>query len=165
MAYKDDMQIDDNQLLFEVERQPHLFHQAAEDYADAQYEQEKAKTELELVRAEVDCNVRDNPGKFGLDTEKKPTEAAIANQVIQENRYRQANDSLLEASHIVRKLGAAKDAFGHKKSMLEVATKLHLADWTAEPSVSGTAREAVAAEGQAEHRSSLPRRKLGKAGE
>ena len=36
MAYKDDMQIDDNQLLFEVERQPHLFHQAASDYADAQ---------------------------------------------------------------------------------------------------------------------------------
>ena len=37
MTFKNDMQIDDSQLLFEVERQPHLFHQAATYYADAPY--------------------------------------------------------------------------------------------------------------------------------
>ena len=164
MAYKDDMQIDNGQLLLEVERQPHLFHQAASDYADAQYEQEKSESELKLVKAEVDCDVRDDPGRFGLDTDKKPTEAAIANQVIQENRYRQANESLMEANHLVRVLGAAKDAFGHKKSMLEVAAKLFLAAWTAKPRMPTGVQDAQIEKGQAEQRAALPKRKLGKAG-
>lgn len=163
--YKDDMQIDDNALLWEVERQPHLFHQAATDYADAQYEQEKAKDALEMTKAKADEQIRADPGTYGLTTDKKPTESAIANQVIQTDEYQTANDSLVEANHLVRTLMAAKDAFGHKKSMLEVAAKLHLADWTAEPSVSAKERDAVGAVGQNEHLKSLPRRKLGKAGE
>ena len=164
MAYKDDMQIDDNQLLFEVERQPHLFHQAASDYADAQYEQEKAKDTLDTVRAKIDEEIRADPGAYKLSTDKKPTESAILNQVIQTADYQEANDSLMEANHLVRTLGAAKDAFGHKKSMLEVAAKLHLADWSAAPSVSAPAREAVAEGGQKEHLRSLPKPRLGKAG-
>ena len=60
-------------------------------------------------------------------------------------------------------LGAAKDAFGHKKSMLEVAAKLHLADWSSSPSMPARVQEADAQAGVAEHRKPLPK-KLGKAG-
>jgi hypothetical protein len=163
MALKDDMQISDA-LMYECARQPMLFHKYAVDLADAQLDREKAKDHLDVTKAKIDEDIRRNPGKYSLDTEKKPTESAIANQVIQEADYQEANNSLMEAGHIVNKLGGAKEAMHHKKTMLESMVRLHIADWGSDPSMSTKGREAVANAGAGEHKAALPRptRRLGK---
>lgn len=163
MSFKDDIQIDEHALMWECARQPMLFHQYAIMLADAQVERAKAKDELDLVKAQLDESIRADPGKYGLSTDKKPTEAAIAAQVIQEEDYKTANDAYIEAEHEVNKMWAAKDALAQKKSMLESMVRLHLADWNADPSLPPKGREAVAEAGAKEHREALPKR-LGKAG-
>ncbi len=101
-----------------------------EQLADAQFEQDQAKSMLEVVRAETDRDVRDNPEDYGVT---KVTETSVANAVIVHPSVRQATKKLNEARHKVNVLQAAVDGLEHRKRALTVLVELQGQDYFATP--------------------------------
>ena len=98
--------------------------------ADAQQEEDEARNAMAAVDADLDNDIRDRPGRYGLD---KITEAAIARAVAAQDGHKRAERVLLQARYKARVLRAAVDAIGHRKSALQGMTELFLKQWYADP--------------------------------
>lgn len=123
MNYQDDLQIDINALHEEWLKQPVLYMKYAELAVQAQKERDKAKENLEVVRATLDRAMRKEPGNYGLD---KVTESALSATIVSHPDYLRANDALIEANYKLNLYDAAIKAFEHKKKALENQVQL----WT-----------------------------------
>ncbi len=101
-----------------------------------------AKSEVDLVKAELELEIRTEPEKFNI---AKPTEATIAATVLVQPRYRKALKNLIDAQHEDSVVRAALSASDHKKSMLGKYVDLYLSNYGSEPRPSA-ATASVAAE-------------------
>lgn len=137
MSYKNDLKIDKFNLDDAWENQALLFCEWAEKAVEASFLRDKKKENLEIVRAEVDMEIRREAVRSG----EKLTENAIASIIIQNSRYRNANKELLEAVKNQGVLNVAREAFDHRKKALEKLTELFLAGYFAEPRQTKTIRE------------------------
>ena len=144
MSYKEDLKIDKHRLDFEWERQAQLYMKWAEAYAQAVLDRDRAKELLDVVRAELDSKIRKSPADFGFD--KKPTESAITNTVVQQEEYRKAYDKLIQAQSNMNILAGAKEAMSHKKKALEGITQLMVSGFYAEPNIPAKAKDRVVGE-------------------
>ena len=157
MGYKEDSKIDIYNLHTELAGQSQIYIEYAEQYADAVAEmmrcQEKVsvvktegKKKIDEVKAQLDIDARQFPGKYGLDTDKKPTEAAISNAIIIHKEFRAVQEQVAAEIHeaveahieAVRKkelLEGVKVAFSHRKSALEKECELFLSGYYADPKV------------------------------
>ena len=61
MGYKDDIKIDKHNLDVEWMNHAVLFIEWAEKEVEAQFEKDKAKERLDLVKAELDSRIRSDP--------------------------------------------------------------------------------------------------------
>ena len=132
MNYKDDMYIDENALDLELLDQPTLVIRYSILLAEAKQEQALAKENLELSKAEIDLDIRDNPNKYEL---QKVTEAAITNVILLEEDYQKAQARFNKATFEVNVLQGAVYAVNDRKSSLENLVKLHGQQYFAGPSV------------------------------
>jgi hypothetical protein len=132
MGYKDDVNIDKFSLDNEWINQPKLFCQYAEEAVEASFERDKAKEQLDLVRAVLDGEIRNSPSTYGLE---KVTESAISNVIIQTQKYKEANSYYLECVKKTKILDVARESFDHKKKSLEKLTDLFLAGYWSEPRI------------------------------
>jgi len=137
--YEDDLRIDKYNLDYEWERQAQLYMKWAEAHAQAVLERDRAKELLDLARAELDSQIRESPEKFGFD--KKPTETAIANTILQQDRYREVYKNFVETTKNMNILAGAKEAMAHKKKALEGITQLMVSGYYAEPNIPKEAKE------------------------
>ena len=121
---------DKNRLDEELVKQPRLYHQYADQLADARRDHEMAESEMKVVEAEVSLLVRRRPDRFGIE---KVTEDAVKKTVLLDKRVRQAEKEVILAKHKVDLLSAAVTALDHRKRVLEKLVDLRLADYYAEP--------------------------------
>ena len=138
MGFKEDAQIDKLALDYEWLRQSTLYHKYSTAYANAVFERDKAKERLELVRAELDSEIRKYPEDFGLT---KVTEPAVASAIVQDERYQEAKNEYLDTVREMNIVAGAKTAMEHKKTALEVMAKLYLSGYWGEAKIPSEARK------------------------
>ncbi len=104
--------------------------------ADAREEYERMKSRREVIAAELDRDIRQQPDTYGV---AKITEAVIEKTVLLQKRFRKADEDVIIAKHNVDIMQAAIEAMDGKKKGLENAVRLRLAAYSAEPRVDGDA--------------------------
>jgi len=102
--------------------QAKLAYETGRELADAKNELEQAKAKLDVVRAEVEREITENPQAFGL---AKTTVSAISAAVETDKRVRGMREDLLDKKHIVDLIGAKMTALEHRKRALENLVALH----------------------------------------
>lgn len=131
-SFKDDLIVDKYNLHLEWEKQPSLYMKWAELHANALQDQDRAKEQLDLVRANVDSKIRKNPDEYGLE---KVTESAISACIPKQEEYQVAQSALIEAKRNVAVLAGAKEAMAHKKKAIEMLTQLVIFGYYSDPKI------------------------------
>lgn len=115
--------VDRNRLDEEWATFPKTYYEYAEKLADARAAHERAKTEEEIVEAELDRRIRMMPEKYGLE---KVTEPAVEKTIILQTRFQDARRARIDAKHKLDVIQAAVDTLDAKKYGLQDLTKLQL---------------------------------------
>ncbi|MBN2570509.1 MAG: hypothetical protein JXA68_00155 [Ignavibacteriales bacterium] len=132
MNYEQDMYIDEDFLDMEFLDQPSLMVKYSTMLADAKRERDLAKEALDLKKAEIDRDVRNNPDNYDL---AKITETAILNVILSDDTYKEANKIYNDANYEVNVLQGVVSAIEHRKSALENLVKLYGQNYFAGPSI------------------------------
>jgi len=127
---KKQLAIDKYALDDEWVEQPARYFYWAEKYADAVRNRDLKMKELEMVKAEVDRDIRSNPGKYGL---AKVTEGAVSALLSLDESIRKLELELIDLKRDVNILSAAKDAFDQRRSALENEVRLWIALYYSDP--------------------------------
>ena len=109
-----------------AEEQPVLACEAGELAAEAKADARRVHAALEQKRAEVDKEVRRDPDKYGL---AKTTESSIASAVTLHPQVVEANVKAIKADAKVDQFAALRDAYQHRKSMLQMEAQLYIANY------------------------------------
>ena len=130
--FERDLRIDETALDVECLEQPGLMFTYGRTAAEARFELDNAKENVDVSEALVDGEVRENPGKFGLS---KITESAIKSVIMAEQRCVEARSVYRAAkleSDLTTRATIAMDA---RKKMLELLVQLHGQSYFAGPKV------------------------------
>lgn len=114
--------IDKNRLDAEWEKQSVLTFQLTEENASARFRYDSAKRAYDVVRAEVNLDVRRNPAKYGFAS--KPTESAIEALVDSNRSVCEAAAAIQKARYDLDMCSAGVSAIESKKKALEALTQL-----------------------------------------
>ena len=131
MGVLDDLRIDKYALDKEWLEQPQRYQIYSEFEARAEKEQDEARRNLDLVRAELDSDIRQNPSEYSL--KEKPTEAAISNVILSQEKYKDAQQRYIDAKYNLNVLTGNTKSFEHRKSALENLVKLSLSGYYSRP--------------------------------
>jgi hypothetical protein len=101
-----------------------------EEMAEARTKMDALKDNIEVVKAELDGEIRKNPTEFGLE---KLTETLISNTIILQKDYEEALKSYLDAKEEYYHASNVCTAMEHRKSALENLVILHGRGYFAEP--------------------------------
>lgn len=123
----------------EWQDQPRLYHDGAVTTADAQKKYDEAKSQLDVVEAEYDKEIRANPDVYGL---VKITESALAKTIILQPDYQAQVKKINDTKYDLDILKAYVAALDHKKRALTLLVELWIRDYYSNPQVS-TSREAT----------------------
>lgn len=132
------LDIDQDSLDEEWMGQSKLYYSHAAQLAEARFQWAEAKTELEVLEAELGSKVREDPGEFGLD---KITEKGVESAVLQTREYQKAVTKVNRKKYEVDVLEAAVTALEHRKRALEGLVTLYGLNYWSEPRVKGLAKE------------------------
>jgi hypothetical protein len=139
--FRNELSIDKYNLDDEWKRQPYLTFKWTALVAEAERRMDKAKTEREITRSNLDAAIRKSPTKYGLET--KMTESAIQGIIITSNEFKEAEEKYVEAKRRYGIVVAASRGIGDKKAALENIVKLFLNNYYAEPYVPKEMHEKV----------------------
>ena len=131
-------EVDQSRLDEEWVRQPAVYYDYATRLADARLTLEEAKTDLEVIRADYDIDIRGNPETYDLE---KTTEKLIESVIAQQDEYQKALRNAQKAKHEVDLLQAATQALDHKKQALQSLVNLHGQNYFATPKAEGAGQE------------------------
>ncbi len=132
MNYEDDLKIDETALDIEWLDQPTLMFKYGKLLAYARMEADLSKENLNLVKAELDKDIRTNPEMYAID---KITEAAIQNTILTQSKYKKAYQRYIDASFEVNILQSAVSAVDQRKTALENMVRLHGQQYFAGPRI------------------------------
>ena len=128
LNYEQDLAIDPHQLDEEWLNQPVLMERYGRLAADAAKERDQVKERMDVVRAEQDNAIREDPAKFGCAKDKagapKTTEAWIAATILTTDEYKKVSGELIEANYNLNLLNSAVRAMEHRKKALEKLVEL-----------------------------------------
>jgi len=141
LDYKKDLEIDRYYLDEICDTHSNKFMQWAEAHADALLERDITKEKLDLRYAELDDYARKNKDEIGVSTEP-----SIKSWIQRHPDYQALSERFLQATHKVNVLKGARDAFDHRKSMIESNVKLYVAGFWAKPAQPKEVREEKAQE-------------------
>lgn len=130
--YEQDMQIDPSALDIEWLGQPSLTMKYAEYAANTKREEALAKERLDVVRAQLDNEIRSNPERFGLT---KATEASIQSAILLQNEYQEASREYIDARYEADLAKYAAGAISDRKEALENLVRLHGMQYFAGPTI------------------------------
>ena len=133
LDFEQDVQIDPDALDVEWLEQPHLTMKYNVALSEARAEADRAKEQLGVVKAEIDRDIRENPVEYTGEN-KKPTESAIEQLVIESGRVREAEAEYIYRKEVVGLLKGIVDAIDSKKTALENLVKLTSMSYCAAPS-------------------------------
>ena len=121
-----DLKINKHELDDEWERQPELFMEWGEKMATAQAEVDNLSSRLDLVKAQLEIEIRQNPEAYGLE---KTTEKVIAAALVQQPDYRACEKRLNEARKELHYAKAAVTGLEHRKRALTMLVELFVRDY------------------------------------
>lgn len=121
MNYEKDITIDDSALDLEWLDQPKLMLKYAQYAAQLSMERDILKEQVDVVKAELDAEIRTDPEKFGLS---KITEGAVSNTILVQEKYKQIMKDYLQSKYEADVAKGAVNAFEHRKNALENLVKL-----------------------------------------
>lgn len=124
-------EVDLNRLDGEWARHPKTYYEAALEAAEAREDYEALKADKDLTEAELDEAIRRGFEEAGA----KYTEKVVANAIIRSEKYQKVMNKLLKAKHRVDVCEVNVRTLDHRKSALENAVKLRLADYFSTPTV------------------------------
>lgn len=132
LNYEKDVSIDDSALDVEWLAQSSLTFKYCKIEADARKALDDAKARLDIIKAELDQDIRANPESFGLP---KVTESAIGNAISASKKCKDAEEEVRQASYELNMAQAAVRSIYAKKDALENLVRLHGQQYFAGPSV------------------------------
>lgn len=130
--YEQDTAIDPDALDTEWLEQPRLMMRYAQFLANSRRELERAKEKLDIIRAELDKEIRTDPEKFGI---AKVTEGAINSTILTNSDFQAGQKELNDAQYEVNMAQGAVRAIEGKKDALENLVRLHGQQYFAGPRV------------------------------
>lgn len=107
-----------------------LFFHWSERAALARMRVKETKSEFEVVKAEVELAIREDPAKFDLG---KITDAAVKAAIPVQPEYKEAYKAMLEAEYKADLIMAAVATLTERRRALENLVELHLNNYFAEP--------------------------------
>ncbi|MCK9543785.1 MAG: recombination mediator protein UvsY [Novosphingobium sp.] len=128
--FEQDLAIDPSRLDEEWLAHPVVYMKYCNALTDITQERDKQKEKLEVVKAELDRDIRSDPGKFSL---AKITEGAISSALILQPKYKNAQEELNNLTYQVNMIGNAVKAFEHRKKALEAMVDLYINQYWAGP--------------------------------
>lgn len=131
--YKKALKINKYDLINELVRQPQLYMEWVEHSTDAAIERDRLKSKLDIVKAEIEKEIRDDPEEFDLG--ESPKEGAIKAAIIRHRKVKRAERELREAQRNATILSKAETAFQQRKSMLSALVQLDIRLHFADPKV------------------------------
>lgn len=132
MNYKEDIKIDETMLDVECLDQPKIMLRWTEEQAELQREEELAKERLDLLKAELDKDIRSDPDKYEMD---KVTEGAINNTIILNPEVKAATQTYINARFENNVAKGVVKSMDQRKQMLEGLIRLHGQQYFAGPKV------------------------------
>jgi len=136
--YKEDLEIDLAILEKNWSEQALLFAKWGELHAQVTSIRDRKREELDIKKAEVEKDIRSNPGKYSLD---KITENAISACLKTEESIKKLSNELIDLNESVNILSVGKTSFDHRKEALKGLTQLYCADYFAKPNIPEKARD------------------------
>lgn len=128
------LEIDPDALDQEWLKQPGLYFEFAEQLADARRKLDRAKSALDVVAADLDKCIREDPQQFDLE---KITEAQVTKTVLVQDEYQEALKEVQNANYRVNLIQAMVTALDHRKKALENFVFLHGQNYFSEPRARG----------------------------
>jgi len=132
LNYASDLKIDEDALDLELLEQASLFMRYAKNYAETRRVLDEEKQRLDIVKADIDKQIREHPEKFKVE---KITEGAIQSAILTEGTYNIAYKKYLDAKFESDMASNAVQAFSQRKDALENLVRLYIANYFAGPSV------------------------------
>lgn len=132
LNYEEDIQIDEHALDVEWLRQANLMYKYAKHQAQTKKEMDEAKERLDVGRAKIEMEIRNNPEAYGLS---KVTEGAIQSAILLQPEYQKLVQEYNDAKYENDVAVAAVRAIDQKKTALENLVKLLGASYFAGPVV------------------------------
>lgn len=132
LNYETDIEIDESALDIEWLSQPSLMLKYGQASAHAMQNMEIAKERREVIRCELDKNIRLNQDKYEVT---KITDKVVECAIKIQPEYQAASDKYIEAKHEADLIKAAVQAFDQRKAALENLVRLHGQQYFAGPSV------------------------------
>ncbi len=132
------LRVDPFSLVEDWEQQPHLFMFWSEKWVDAVLERENIKQRLEVLRARLDLDIRQNPESYGIS---KITESVVDSVIKRHPKYQQLLAEYNRSCSEVNFLSSVREALNHKRKALESLTQLWVTGYYHHPSASRTSKE------------------------
>ena len=124
--YNNDVSIDENSLDLEWLEQPELMMRYIRHAAEEERKRDSKKEELDFRIAELDKQVRNNPGEFDL---AKATDSSVDQAIKRDEVYQKLSKGLVEAKYEARVARGAVQAIQDKKEALQELDRLHQLGW------------------------------------
>jgi hypothetical protein len=124
LDYKDELDIDELDLVYDWMIQAALYGKWAELWAEAAFQVDKLTERRKVKRAQIYSDVKLNPSKYEWQEEKSPTEGFIDAQIRQNAEFRKITKDLILAKKDMNVLQGAKESFYHKRSSLESLSRM-----------------------------------------
>jgi hypothetical protein len=140
MGYKEDVEIDINNLDAELLRQASRFQYWGRQEAKALYEKDQVEETLSKCKARIELAIRKDPEKYGYMN--KLTEGAVSCLLVGQQEVMEATEASLKSRYKARILGIAVKSFEHKKKALEKLVELYISGYWATPKVDPEAQRA-----------------------
>jgi hypothetical protein len=132
MNYEQDIMIDPDALDVEWGNQASLMMKYARFLANTRMVLDKAKEALDIVKAELDKDIRSNPDRYGLE---KITDKVVENTIPLSQEYKAASERLINAKYEADIAYGAVKSIDARKDALENLVRLHGMQYFAGPSV------------------------------
>ena len=132
MDYEKDITIDESALDVEWLRQAQLMLRYGGHTAQKRKEVDQKKEQLEVIKAELDRKIREDPNFFGLS---KITEAVVQNTIMVQPEYKEVMEEYIEIKYEYDMAVTAVRAIDTKKTALENLVKLYGQQYFAGPKV------------------------------
>jgi hypothetical protein len=132
MNFENDIKIDETALDVECLEQPRLMMQYGQLVAEKEKELAKTKTNMEVVKADLDRDIRSDPAAYEI---QKITETVVAGVIVLSPEYKEAEERVREATYEWKVAKAAVEAIQQKKDMLEALIRLHGQQYFAGPKI------------------------------
>ncbi len=145
MSYREDLVIDKHRLDEELMSLSGKFSDHAEAEVEAEFAVNKAKSKLDLTKAQLDNKIRLQAEVSG----KKITETYISNTILQEPEYQQILEEYHLAIKIQGSLDVGRKSFEYHKKALDRLVDLFLSNYWAEPR--GKAEQIILNKEETEH--------------